>query len=466
MVSTISTSSSSSSLIKGTKIKKDKILQALLNFGVVVVFVIIVIIIYKYFISKDYVRLRVERFVVNTPSTTTSAIKPTQSSIQTTIYETSLNKLYGDNIRLICGMLPTLGKSVCQVNNTTFTIYKFPIHLIKLNDSSILAVFNDGRLYQKQSIKSTMWKGPIENSMPKNVIPLRMIMIASDLTTLLGVGYDNILYMKAPDANGNINLTAEWKQVPNNSNIIYILYDNQTNLLVSIDINGRLFIKSHNDITSDSSELVTKLDRPVLRLYYDLNGYMLALDTNFDLYQFSDINWKQSLLNTDRGANNSKIQDILYDNDGKMFGLIFNPESFMVQIMRQSTVFYLSNFTPLDEQIKSEIANEFVMSDQDIIKCKNGSLYDYLNTIALDDTTDDDPNFAYHKQIIQSKKELRAFCADRGSVSSSSNYDNYDLLTNIDKNDDKISNLQNIAKSLLAYEPNKDRITEKYPIVA
>ena len=465
MVSTNS-SSSNSNLINGTKIKKDKLMQNLLNIGVIVFVVIIVILIYKYVIAKDYLRLRVEGFVDSTTIPFTTIPSTTTSSSQITIYEISLNKLYGDNIRLMCGILPTFSKSVCQVNNTPFAIYKFPIHIIKLNDSSILAVFNDGRLYQKDSMKSTMWKGPINNSMPKNVIPLRMIMIASDLVTLLGIGYDNILYIKSPDVNGNTNLITPWKQVPNNSNIIYILYDNDTNLLVSIDINGKVFIKSTNDITSDNSELVTKLDRPVLRLYYDLNGYMLALDTNFDLYQFSDINWKQSLLNIERGANSSKIQDILYDNDGKLFGLIFNPESFMVQIMRQSSVFYLSDFTPLDLQITSETATEFVMSDQDIIKCKSGSLYDYLNTLSFDDTTDDDTNFAYQKQIIQSQADLRQFCSSRGSISANNQYDNYDLLSNVEKNDDKIENLQIIARSLLSYEPNRDRITEQYPIIA
>jgi hypothetical protein len=463
----VSNNSISNNLNKGTKINKDKMKQTLLNIGVIVLFIIIVVIIYKYLIAKDYLKLRVEGFSAITPSTTLqSIIIPKNSSIQTTIYETSLQTLYGDNTRLICGILPTLGKSVCQVNNTPFAIYKFPIHIIKLHDGSILAVFNDGRLYQKDSMKSTMWKGPIDNSMPNNIIPLRMVMIASDLVTLLGVGYDNILYRKSPDAKGHINLVAPWKQVPNNSNIIYVLYDNDTNLLISIDINGKLFIKSTNDITSDNNELSTQLDRPVLRLYYDLNGYMLALDTKFDLYQFSDINWKQSLLNTDRGANSSKIQDILYDNDGKMFGLIFNPDSFIIQIMRQSTVFYLSNFETLDMQIVSGTSSDFVMSDQDIIKCKTGSLYDYLNTIAFDDITDEDPNFAYQKQIIQSQADLRKFCSNRGSVSANNQYDNYDLLSTVEKNNDQIANLQNIAKNLLVYEPNKARIIEKYPIIA
>ena len=457
-VSTIDTSK----LIKGDKIPKDKLKQTLLNIAVIILVVIVIVVIYKYFIAKDYSRLRTEGFADASTSILTS-------SLNNTIYETSLRKLYGDNTRLMCGMLPTLGKSVCQINNTPFAIYKFPIHMIKLLDSSILAVFNDGRLYKKDSMASTMWKGPLDNSLPSNIVPMRMILIASDLVTLLGVGYDNILYQKLPDVDtGNINITAKWQQVPNNSDIIYVLYDNETNFLISIDINGKLFIKSSTDITSANVELTTNLkNTPVLRLYYDLNGYMLVLDTNFDLYQFSDLTWKTSVLNTGIGANKSKIQDILYDNDGKLYGLIFNDEAFMVQIMKQANIFFSSNFEPIDSQLTSNIHNDFVMTDQDIIICKSGTINVYLYNIALtNNTDDDDTNIAYQKQIIQSQADLRKFCADRGSVASGDLYDNYDLLSNVSKNDDKITKLQNVIKNLLAYEPNNDRIKEQYPIIA
>jgi hypothetical protein len=292
-----------------------------------------------------------------------------------------------------------------------------------------------------------------------------MITLSTDLVTLLGVGYDNILYMKKPDSKGNLNLTGVWKKVPNNSSIIYVLFDNYTGFLISIDTNGKLFTKSSADITTNNTQLVTKLDRPVLRLYYDINGYMLIIDNNFDLYQFNDLNWKTSELNISRGTNNSKIQDLLYDNDGKLYGLIFNSDAFMVQIMKQNAVFYLADFVNLDQIISSSTDNKFAMSDQDIIKSKIGSLSSYLAKIYENDTTDDDPNFAYQKQILENKAKLRKFCANRNITSGNLNYDNYDLLASVDKNNDKISDLKSILNNLLVYEPESDKIKDKYSSV-
>ena len=431
-------------------------------------------------------------------------------------------------------MIPIINdtSNICRVDDTPFIIYKFPVHIIKLIDDSILAVFNDGRMYQKYSMESTMWQGPILNSMPMGTIPLRMVTLGTDLKTLYGIGYDNILYVKDPkpqvnnmrdstsedsrdaedDENSNkfngsgtnsgsssirgdnsysswdskngkgnsaisvntdVNLTGVWKQVPNNSGIIYVLFDNKTNYLMSIDINGKLFTKTTSDITSNNKELVTLLDRPILRLYYDLNGYMLAIDNKFDLYQFTDIDWKTTPLQTERGANPNKLHDILYDNDGKLFGLVFKPDAFMVQIMKQVEVFYLSEFQPLNMILSnsndltdggSSGANgNFVMSYQDIIKAKIGSIFDYISNTNNDDITDDDPNFAYQKQIIETKGKLTEFCASRGS--NKNNIDNYELLANVENNDDKIYKLKNVIKNLMAYEPERMNIQDKYPIL-
>ena len=452
--------------------KKDNLLQTIINVITVVCFFIIVVVIYKLFIKDDYDNLRREGFKVkkdkfeNTNDDTTD----TNATSSNTVYEKALNDIYGDNHRLLCSMLPTVNENsnICKVDNIPYIIYKYPIHMIKLNDSSILAVFNDGRMYQKDSMESTMWKGPIQNSMPQGTIPLRMVTLATDLTTLLGVAYNNILYVKEPlseSEGGGINLSGSWKQVPNNSNIIYILFDNTTNNLISIDINGKLFTKTSSDITGENQELVTLLDRPVLRLYYDLNGYMLAIDNQFDLYQFTDIDWKNTPLQTSRGANPNKLQDVLYDNDGKMYGLVFNPDAFMVQIMKQSSVFYLSAFNTLDKLITNKDKTNFVMSDQDILKSKIGSLYDYINTNSIKSTTDDDPNFAYQKQIMNSKAQLRQFCANRGSNTQNINYENYDLLSNVETNNDKIDKLKNIIKNLMSYEPERMNIQEKYAIL-
>jgi hypothetical protein len=418
-----------------------------------------------------------------------------------TIYEKALATIYGDNKRLICSMVPIINdtSNICKIDNVPYIIYKFPIHIIKLIDDSILAVFNDGRMYKKYSMESTIWQGPIVNSMPGGTIPLRMVTLATDLTTLYGVGYDNILYVKAPinnkgkstgnnntygavddtsidNSDNSINLTAEWKQVPNNSGIIYVLFDNRTNFLISIDINGKLFTKTSLDVTTNNQELITLLDRPVLRLYYDLNGYMLAIDDKFDMYQFTDIDWKTTPLQIERGANSSKIHDILYDNDGKLFGLVFNTDAFMVQIMKQTQVFYLADFSPLDmilaQKSKSSdgssggSSNNFVMSYQDIMQAKIGSISDYtMNHSNDDDSTDNDTNFAYQKQVIESKSKLVQFCNDRSSNTNNMNYDNYELLADVENNDDKISKLKNVITSLMEYEPERMNIQDKYPIL-
>ena len=216
---------------KDTK-TKDKTTQNIVNYGTIIVIIIIIYLIYKYFIERKYIRIRGEGFE-NFKSFNTSQ---NTTAFKNTIYEKSIINIFGDNIRLKCSMIPTLSTNndICRINNEPFVPYLFPIHMIKLIDGAILAVFNDGRLYKKDNILSTMWAGPITNSKPQNIIPLRMITLKTDLVTLLAIGYDNILYMKKPDNSGNIDLKGEWTQVPNNSNIIYVLFDNDTDLVIAV----------------------------------------------------------------------------------------------------------------------------------------------------------------------------------------------------------------------------------------
>ena len=436
-----------------TNSKKDETLSRLINFGTVILFFGIAILIYMIFFNKP------KSISTFEPFDNASDIVLTD-----TLYETALKTLFKDEPRLLCSIIPTIGTNICTVNGTPYVKYNFPIHMIKLIDGSILAVFNDGRLYKKDDILNTMWQGPLSNSLPNDSIPLRMITLSPDLNTLLGVGYDNKLYMKQPDNNGNINLITSWRLVPNNTDIIYVLFDNDTGYMISIDINGKLFIKTSKDLTSNNAELINRLDRPVLRLYYDMNGYMLAIDGNFDMYQFSELNWKNSPLNLQRGANKSKIQDILYYNDGKMFGLVFNPAKYMLEIMKQDQAFYLGDFTSLDKHINLLNTVEFVMSDQDIILSKTGNIKTYLEAIEASDAADNDPNIAYQKQILETRAKLKNFCSNRNTTTSS-NYDNYDLLASVEQNEEKIGKMKNIIDNLIEYEPDKARIIEKHPII-
>jgi hypothetical protein len=137
----------------------------------------------------------------------------------------------------------------------------------------------------------------------------------------------------------------------------------------------------------------------------------------------------------------------------------------MVQMMKQSTVFYLGDFTPLDIKVNPETNDDFVMSDMDIVQAKNGSIKAYTSKLSKDDEKDDDPNYAYQKQLLDNKAKLRQFCSQRSSAFGAGSYENYDLLGNIDDNKDKITQLKNVVNSLLKYEPQKDNIIQKYPIL-
>jgi hypothetical protein len=452
-----------------SKPKLDKMLSKIINFGTIALFIGLSVVIYWYFFSGK----RITKFECFDNPATTMALSTSISSTSGalgTIYENAIQTVFANYPRLICNLTPTPTNNICIVNGQSYVKFNFAVNMIKLIDGSILAVFNDGRLYRKDTIQNTMWQGPLDNSLPNDTIPLRMINLAPDLATLLGVGYDNQLYLKTPTAAGTVDITAVWKPVPNNNALIYLLFDADTGNMISIDTSGKLWIKVSSDYTSDNTELITKLDRPILRLYYDNNGYMLAIDNNFDLYQFSELNWKNSPLNLQRGHNESKIADVLYDNDGRMYGLVFNTQANILQTMKQDMAYYLGNFLPLEQQTTgggiSKSGSEFVLSDQDIIKSKVGNIDKYLQTLAASDTADDDTNVAYQKMILQTRADLQKFCASRNNGASNNNFDNYELLSQVESNDDKISNLKSIINDLIIYEPDKARILETYPIIS
>lgn len=434
---------------KKTNNNINPLLLFFVKWGTVVLFLIIVITVYYFVFYKR--SLRYEHF---------EDINVSKISKSTTIYEESLNKLFFNNPILICNLLPT-ASSACVINGESMVKNKFPVHIIKLIDGSILSVFNDGRLYSKNDILNTIWDGPLDNSLINNSIALRMITLNSDASSILGVGYDNKLYSRDLDVNGSFDSNTVWKPIANNNNIIYVIFDRTTHNLVSIDVNGKLYIKKTNDLTSKNEEVNnTSLDRPLLRLYYDVYGYMLAIDNKFELYQFKDKDWKTSPLNLERGSNKSRLNDIIYYNDGKLLGLVFDEENTMLVSSKQSDIYYLSPFNPINE-IKQEliVTNNFMLTDTDIIISKNG----FINQLLLKDdqkNRDEDTSFAYNKQSLENQSKLRSFCKARYDTTSASQEENYELLSNVEKNNERLKLLKGILDNLIKYDPDKKQIQE------
>ena len=60
------------------------------------------------------------------------------------------------------------------------------------------------------------------------------------------------------------------------------------------------------------------------------------------------------------------------------------------------------------------------------------------------------------KKLLIRKDRLRQFCANRGSNTQNINYDNYELLSSVENNSQKIDKLKNVIQNLMVYEPERD----------
>jgi len=158
----------------------------------------------------------------------------------------------------------------------------------------------------------------------------------------------------------------------------------------------------------------------------------------------------------------------MYNNDGTMYGLVFNKDSFMVQTKKQVQAWYLGNFIDLDDQVNivnsTSGESNFVMSDLDIIQSKTGSISEYLKFVDADENSDEDPNMAYQKQLFETRAKLKEFCNSRYSTTDT-NYENWNLYSTVENNDIRINDMKNVINNLLKYEPDKEQIIDKNPII-
>lgn len=397
-----------------------------------------------------------------------------------TIYETSLLSTFKTSNTLQCNVLPISIKSKCLDETTGLPITRalFPVHIIKVFDGSYLSVFNDGQIYYKSSFQDKFWNGPLENSLPEDMYPLRMISLMAD-GSLLGVSFNNQLYKKTPMTSTNketITGTAnpifltKWQLIPKSSGIIYVLYSSsvsstQTNtsndILIAINTNGILMSKSVNNMATTAFTPFTNDNFKVLKIYFDKNGYMLGIGSDFKLYKKMSRDWQRSIFDTTSGGNPIPINDIIYDNDGKLFGLVFIPSLGILELQKQVQIYYLSKFVPLELINTSSNNNSSnVINDLDIIKFKTGADISKQINVA-DPLLNDNIDIGTVNTLLkyESNGALRKFCKNKGYMNNS-NYENYELLNNLDVQASKITELNNVINNLIITDPDKMKIQE------
>jgi len=377
-----------------------------------------------------------------------------------TIFESSLKEAYPETPLVACQVIPALGSQQCRVGEIPIVKYKFPVSLARLPNGKTASVFNDGRIYLKDRLVDKLWQGPVRNSFPDRTVPLRMVTLNPDADRLVGVGYDNRVYIKKRDPNASISIETEWELIDGLNDVIYLMYEldaaSGKNNYILVNRLGRI-VRVPVDNSQTTPQPVGNIQDPVLKLVYDPEGYMMAIDTNFNLRTFESKDWMNSQLSQPSRRNKMPVLDVLYDKDQLLFGLVIIKETGMAEVMKQEDAHFMAPFVPLDLNKYVDSNLDMRLTERTIIQTKLGIIPGQSQM--EEETLDDDVNIAYQRQLLEDKKKLRDFCASR-ALRTDTNYKNYDVLRSIDENADKIEKLNQAIKDLISFDPDQRAIKE------
>lgn len=398
---------------------------------IVLIIIAILIIIYYDKLFPSYNIKNTETFVEETLESNAN-----NSDFANTVYERAVTTKFINTNDFVCDIIPTFN---CDYRK------QFPVHIIKGINGLYIAVFNDGKLYSTDNLRDGSWLGPYENSMPDQYIPLRNITTNPEGNKLIGIGYDNRIYIKS--SNNILDLSSEWNAYPANINAIYATFyfnkDKNEFYLIVINTDGKIMkqVDENKFINVNNGNIP-----PLLKIFYDYNGYMLGLTKDFHLGRFDKKNWETSTFSKKTKLNSdSLLNDILYDNDMSLFGLVFNEDKKIMEIKKQSGVGYDKRFITL---LKDE-AVENKMIDENIIKSKLGTI-DKLGLFTEngnDSIFDNDINIAYQRQVLEDNAKLRNFCKNRQN-NIKTNMIDLELNNQIKENAAKISEINNLLNKL------------------
>jgi hypothetical protein len=443
---------------------------------IIILVLVIIIILYYVLIIKNK---KIETFESPTPSQPPKLSNPN-------ILPESLIYMQTTNITPMMKQNLRIDPSSSNINPDTkkeYTRILVPTHLVTTLDSKYLAVFNDGQLYMKSDIvDDTLWMGPLDNSLyyppgTKIGIGMRMVMFFPLIKNqerevrLLGIGADNLVYYKE-----NEKLTSQWKRAPTRNPLVYLFCDfyeqnNKYPLLYGITTSGLIVYKNDNgkppsDIIEEDEFMALPFtpkspvilnNIPLLKVYWDRNGFMIGIGTDFKLYQKNGIDWtvrpweiSKEIRGTNPGSSATVI-DMLMDKDSRMIGLVLNndPVKPMISIQKQKDPYYLSDFESLQDSIQSNKK----YNTYDIMKYKTG--FDWQLFFSFEDADEhiyrqNNLQAIYQRQLLEDKAKLKKICRDR-KPATNTEMRNYDLEKEIATKDEKINTLNKELEGLLTF---------------
>lgn len=315
---------------------------------------------------------------------------------------------------------------------------------------NILPLLNDtgyiGTLYPKKgltnsnivytrSLKSNIWKGPINNSNPDN----KTIMV--DLTygperKLYGIGMtlvkDNAMYDLYVKETKNIK--SKWILQKSNENIMSIMFDIDNILIGCHAESGQIYKKKSSNINSDWYGPIN-YDIPMRKITFDKDGYLLGIGFNDNkIYKKKGFFWMEEEWDT-VNVNNQEVYDLVYDTDGSLIATTKQG------IMKQKTPNYMSSFEEYKKIVNSD---KKILSKSNILKLKTGLVLEDENII--DENSDLGADL---KEILKFKSQALNLCKNKKNITSSKHMKNVnDKILLLNTQNDMIDKLENMVKSL------------------
>jgi hypothetical protein len=401
----------------------------------------------------------------------------------------------------------------------------FPVHIIIDYNGKYLALFNDSSIRKKNSITDNFWNNPLNNSVANQptsnfgsndqIVPMRMITFDGG-NNLLGVGFDNKLYIKEDKTNLSNDdpkkmmqkektYENRWQDVSTSAisdGIIYILYkqynqditvdiDNSKDIALVLDTDGKLYYYSYNE--DSSAELVNipiNNNLSLIKIYFDQYGYLLGLSNEFKLYRSKkQIYYSTTYLDADNKSNNINIStdtenniipgeimfdenkpnptpllDVIYDYDSRLFGLGIFPARKRTILMKQkyecnncffSTTFGFSH--EVTNFYSTSETDKIKLSKEDILKLKSG--YDIGITQIKKYPELNDINAAYEKSSLNARRTLRKYCKKYNNKKNTDSK-NFDMINRIEEQEKKIDDLNTSIAQMIKFDPDKKKIQE------
>lgn len=330
----------------------------------------------------------------------------------------------------------------------------YPIQIIIDKSKNYYALFNDGFIYQNDNIEQeNLWRGPLPNSQPKEGVKLRMITFSQD-DYLFGIGTDDKLYIKTtPDIESPFQINP----IPNSGCLIYVMYD-KDGILLGLDQNGMILKKENDDITSEW-KMTNGTDEPLLKIFWDLNGHLIGLTTKFELVQKEIVDWQNSKWKKKR--NTQKVIDVLYSNDGRLYGLAINPILKTVKLMKQNKAYYSNPFYLL---VDNDPPGLDKLTNKEIYQTKVGVGFSsaYFNKDQSDNDIED-PTIEEVRQnyILETQKKLRQLCKRKKKAQQKGNYYDFELERKIEEQTNLINNMKREINQYMKLDKNMAKLQEE-----